>query len=383
MKPTSKRFVVLTFSLLFSLSLFVPQQAFAAALVCQNLFAPARPGPATRELSTVKEIKMMAYNVENMFMRLGKFAKMTPEDFNKMTASEIKPTNELEGLAVAIKDEAPDFIVMEEVEDIETLTKFSQDYLGDVYQPFLVDGNDQRGIQIGYLVKKDLPLQVTLESHKTATWTDPNDRREHQLFSRDAPALMIRRRGAKPDSAPALIFIGNHAKSQRNRGNSDPGSTILRTAQMKEIGSIIDDYQAQYGKDIPIVLGGDFNVDVHQAPDVQAIRDRMKDPFDIKGISGLDRMTHTFHPRQGATQFHQLDALFITPSLADNVVSIEAYRYKDANGNPKPLPQTYAERARNPSDHFPLVVTLTTEDIFPEAYADQPTKNEAKKAAGF
>jgi hypothetical protein len=384
LKPTfmpTPNFTRTFFSLL--LSLVVSQSALAAGgAVCEDLFAPVKNSAAVagqRDLASVKEIKLMAYNVENMFMRLGKFAKMSPEEFKNMTGSELKPANELEGLAVAIKDENPDFIVMEEVEDVETLAKFAQDYLGGVYQPFLVTGNDQRGIQIGYLVKKDLPLQVTLESHKDATWVDPNDNRQHQLFSRDAPALMIRRQGAQPDSAPALIFIGHHAKAQRDRGADDPGSNILRTAQMKEVGSIIDDYQSLYGKEIPIVLGGDFNIDVRKAADVQPIRDRMRDPFDIKGLIGLDRTTHTYHPRQGSAQFHQLDALFVTPSLADNVVSIKAYRYKDENGDEKPLPQSLTERARNPSDHFPVVVTLSTEDIFPEAYLVEPEK----KAVGF
>ena len=352
----------------FTSLLFVILISFAASAqnACIDLFLNG--STVTRPLGSVKQIKMMAYNVENMFMRLGKFAKMPPAEFEKLVNSELKPDISLQGVAKAILDESPDFIVLEEVEDIETLTKFTRDYLGGTYRPFLVDGNDNRAIQIGYLVKTDLPLQVTLETHKDAKWKDPTDGSVEKVFSRDAPALMIRREGARPATPPALIFIGNHAKAQRDRGG-DPGSVLLRTAQMKEIASIVDGYQKLYGSSVPIVLGGDFNVDVRKAVELDPIRTRMTDSFDVKGVRGLDRMTHSYHPNVGSTEFHQLDALYLTPGLQDNVVSIEAYRYKDVNGQPKPLPATFAERTRNPSDHFPIVVTLSTEDIFPEAYA--------------
>jgi endonuclease/exonuclease/phosphatase family metal-dependent hydrolase len=142
----------------------------------------------------------------------------------------------------------------------------------------------------------------------------------------------------------------------------------MRTAQMKAIADIVVGYQKQYGANVPVVVGGDFNNDVRMCPEVEPIRAIMMDPFDVKGIRGLPRMTHTFHPRGGRSSFHQLDALFVTPGLQDNVVSIETYRYKDADGNELPLPQTFNERARNPSDHFPLTLTLSTEDVFPEAF---------------
>jgi endonuclease/exonuclease/phosphatase family metal-dependent hydrolase len=142
---------------------------------------------------------------------------------------------------------------------------------------------------------------------------------------------------------------------------------------MTEIAAIVDGYQKLYGKDVPIVVGGDFNVDVRTAPEVQPIRDRLRDPFDLKGVSGDERVTHTYHASKSPAAYTQLDALFVTPSLAGDVIDIEAYRYKDLNGKAKPLPNTYQERSRNPSDHFPIVVTLSTEDIFPEAF---------KKASG-
>jgi hypothetical protein len=351
-----------------------------AASITLPFSASARPtnprAPQTRSLETVQSLKVMAYNVENLFLHLGKFERMSDEEFKRITDAEVKPVEELEGIATAIVDSDPDFIVMEEVEGVEAIQRFSEDHLDNRYQAYLVEGNDERGIQIGFLVKRDLPLDITLETHKDATWVDPDDRQTKKLFSRDAPAMMIRRKGESANAKPALIFIGNHGKSQRDRGN-DKGSVELRTAQYEEMGRIIDGYQAQYGKDVPIMIGGDFNIDVRNAPDVQAVRDRMKDPFDIKGIRGEERMTHTFHPRGGRSSYSQLDAIFVCPALARSVEDIRVYRYKDDRGNTKPLPKSYEERARNPSDHFPVTLTISTESIFPEAHAP------AARAAGF
>lgn len=329
---------------------------------------------ATRPLETVTSLKMMAYNVENLFLRLGKFERISENEFKRITDAEVKPEAELIGIATAIKDSDPDFIVMEEVEGVEAIQRFSDDHLESRYKAMLVEGNDERGIQIGFLVKRDLPLDITLETHKDATWTENG--KTTRLFSRDAPALVVRRKNASAGETPVMIFIGVHGKSQRDRG-SDKRSVKLRTAQYEEVGRIIDGYQAQYGKDVPLMVGGDFNIDVRLADDVEAVRQRMMDPFDIKGIKGEARMTHTFHPRGGRSSYSQLDAIFVSPSLKNSIEDIRVYRYKDENGNEKPLPDSFEERSRNPSDHFPITVTISTEEIFPEAHTN------AAQAAGF
>lgn len=327
----------------------------------------------TRQLETVTSLKMMAYNVENLFMRLGKFERISDEEFKRITDAEVKPEAELEGIATAITDSNPDFIVMEEVEGVEAIQRFSEDHLNNKYKAMLVEGNDERGIQIGFLVKRDLPLDITLETHKDATWTENG--KTTRLFSRDAPALIVRRKTDGPNAQPVMIFIGVHGKSQRDRG-SDTRSVKLRTAQYEEVGRIVDGYQSKFGKDVPIMIGGDFNIDVRTEPDVEAVRERMMDPFDIKGIKGEARMTHTYHPRGGRSSYHQLDAIFVSPSLKNSIEDVHVYRYKDDRGNEKPLPDSFEERSRNPSDHFPVVITISTEEIFPEAHA-------GAAAAGF
>ena len=386
MRSMTRLFALFAFSILTINSVATTA---GAAQACQDIFSqPKQLDPASnfdkrnvrpifgakRDLSEVSQLKIMAYNMENFFLGLGRFKGMTDAEFKKATDSEKVTPARQQAIADVILENKPDFIVVEEVEGLETIQTFSDKYLGGRYEAKLIEGNDERGIQVGFLVIKDLPLDVKLETHKDMTWVDPNDNKKGPVFSRDAPALIVSRKGS---TDPLFIFIGNHAKSQRDR-TDDPGSHILRAAQFEAIGKIIDGYQSQYGKDVNVMVGGDFNIDVRGAPEMVPLNQRnMIDPFDAFGIKGLDRMTHTFHPRGGRSSFHQLDAILVTPSLKESLSSIVAYRYKDAAGNAKPLPQTYDERSQNPSDHFPLILTITTEKMFPEAFAP------AAKAAGF
>ena len=319
-----------------------------------------------RQLNAISEFVFMQYNVENLFLRVGKYDRGQGNQLQQVSDIEVKSPEALKGVATAILDSNPDFVTLEEVESQASLEEFNKTYLNSKYKAILIDGNDERGINIGFLVKNDLPISFLIESHKNTTWTDPTDGQVHPLFSRDFPALIVSRADTN-SKQPLFILLGNHAKSMRDRPG-DPKSNILRAAQYKGMGVIIDQYRARFGQNVPLMLAGDFNTEVRKgmagSEAVAPIHSRMTDAFDAVGAQGLSRMTHTFHPRGDTRSFyHQLDALFVTPSLAKAIVSATTYRYKDAQGNPKPMPRSYEERSLNPSDHFPIVVKIKADSI--------------------
>jgi hypothetical protein len=53
-----------------------------------------------------------------------------------------------------------------------------------------------------------------------------------------------------------------------------------------------------------------------------------------------------------------MDGVVISKDWARLVRRTHAHRYKDGTGRDKPIPTTYEERSRNPSDHFPVVLEL-------------------------
>jgi endonuclease/exonuclease/phosphatase family metal-dependent hydrolase len=332
-----------------------------------------------RQFSEIPVLRLMTYNVKNLFTHVGDFDRVGPNKFQKTKPSKDKPEQELIGVAQAINESNPDVIVMQEVEGQSVLEDFNNHYLNGQYQTFLTPGNDGRGIDIGFLLKKDLPLKVVKESYKNLQWNDPADNNHPvPLFSRDLPTLLFYKKTDDPaKSQPLFVVIGNHGKSKRSRPG-DPDSVQLRTAQYNQARLIVDSYLKRFGKDLPLLMAGDFNTDVRTEPEVASLKERLSDVFDLVKVPESERITHTFHPRGGATVQSQLDAILVSNGLTHSILQASIYRYKNKNGEIKPLPKTYNEREGNPSDHYPIIVDISTESIFHEIL--QPAMD---KAVGF
>jgi endonuclease/exonuclease/phosphatase family metal-dependent hydrolase len=357
-------------------------QAQTAGGACRDIFA-LTPPVATRPLGQIPVLRLMTYNVENLFLHVGKFLRVEGNRFVNKKGPTDKPEDELRGVAKAITDSNPDVIVMQEIEGLEALEIFTQRFLDDRYRPVLLHGNDERGIEIGFLVKKDLPLNIVAESHRDITWKDPTDNdAEAPVFSRDLPVLLIYPgdQAVGPQTKPMFILAGNHSKSKRDRPG-DPESNILRAAQFRATRGIIDTYLQRFGADLPIFLAGDFNTDVRVARDVQPIADRLEDVFDLTHAADADRVTHTFFPNGRPAVRSQLDAVMVSPSLATSIIKASVYRYKDENGVARPIPSSIGERNMNPSDHFPVVVDISTRLIFSQAKAAE-AQSLMPKASG-
>ena len=321
----------------------------------------AAPAAAMRPLSTVQALRFGSYNMLNLFEKVGKHIPdpERPGKLKRVSDAVAKEEWQLREQARAIIETDLDVLSLQEVENVAALKDFVDRYLGGRYRLFLIEGNDGRGIDVAFLVKNDLPLEFEHLTHKDETWRDPLlGGRETRLFSRDLPALVVRAEG---NAKPLFVLLGTHYKSKRDRGASDPESRGLRRAQVERTAQIIGRMQARFGKDTPILLAGDFNGQMNHEPEFEALkRIGMIDSFDAlpQPPSERERVTHTYHPRGGRTQAHQMDAVMIVPSMKGLVKRAFVYRYRDERGREKPIPDTFEQRNKNPSDHFPVVVEL-------------------------
>jgi hypothetical protein len=139
---------------------------------------------AVRPLNEIKDLVVMTYNVENLFYRVGQFERMAGKKFRQKPGGQgqrPKPEYEVRGVSEAIKDVNPDVIILEEVENVFALDHLNEQYLDHAYQSVLVQGNDARGINVGFLIKKNLPFHMEVESHKDMTWYDPVDKENSPL----------------------------------------------------------------------------------------------------------------------------------------------------------------------------------------------------------
>ncbi len=319
-------------------------------------------GTPKRSLDSIKSLKIGSYNVLNLFEKVGKHVP-DPDNPGKMKKiSDAKPKEEwsLREQGKAILESDLDVVTLQEVENVAALSDFNENYLGGKYDVYLIEGNDERGIDVAFLVKKDLPFVVEQRSHKDETWLDPVwGGGPTKLFSRDLTSLVVR---AEPGGKPLFVLFGTHFKSKRDRDGRDPESRIMRGAQVARAAEIIGRYRAELGDDVPLMIAGDFNGVVPEESEFRPLFEAagLIDAFDASPNppSARDRVTHTYHPRGGPTHQGQMDAVLVSKSLRGSVRKAEVYRYKDERGAVKAIPATYEERSRNPSDHFPVIVTL-------------------------
>jgi hypothetical protein len=262
-------------------------------------------------------------------------------------------------------EQNPDFAILTEVENIQALNALATHQLQGRYRPLLKEGNDIRGIDIGFLVRTNLPWHTNLVSHKEIQFTDPMTGHTAPLFSRDLPVLEIRR---KPDDPkPLLVLVGNHAKSKRSM-DGDFESTRWRTAQYEEAAKIIQtDYQSQ---GIPVIMAGDFNTDVRFDPEVAPVKSILKSSLEIApdALPVDQRVTHTYFPRGSKQQpdpppeRSQMDDILVSPGIT--VLSAQIIKYKNPDGTERTLPRSYKERSEQPSDHNPVRAVISTEGLF-------------------
>lgn len=324
-----------------------------------------------RAAKEIKQLTIGTYNVRNLFEENGEiYEKKRSLGMVVEVATPnrepvpLKSLDAVQKMARAIKDNHYDILVLEEVENIEALKIFNRDFLNNEYDSYLIEGNDVRGIDVGFYVKKDLPFFIEHKTHKTETWRDPiNGNKVSTLFSRDLPLMLFK---LKKTGKPLFALFGTHFKSKLDR-KGDPESRVLRKAQVERASALIKSYQAKWGKDTPVLIAGDFNGEIAREKEFTSLKKvaALSDSLDLvkPALTKDERVTHTYHPKDG-TIWSQLDAVLVNDAAAELVESGEVYRYKDSQGAPWPLPTSFMETMKNPSDHFPVRIEFNFAELF-------------------
>ncbi len=300
------------------------------------------------------DLKVLILNLKDDFIYESAQQRGDVKILKKDKKFRFKPTSLLDWQREVILENDPDIFIGSEVhkdEDARHLMDLDTNGLKGQYYTFVKEGNSNRGINIMFGVKKDLGFKFKLFTHKHREWTDPVSKIKYPLFSRDLPVLTLTRPG---DEKPMVIVIGNHAKSKRDNPQ-DPESTRYRTAQYEEgVKVILEELQEKFGKDVPVIMGGDFNTDVIKAAEMNSIRDSLKSVFDSingKTFEYAQRATH-FYFGPGGKKAQPMDDIRVSGQLT--VLEAEVIKYKNSNGNVLPDPATFADREKLPSDHRPV-----------------------------
>ena len=118
-----------------------------------------------------------------------------------------------------------------------------------------------------------------------------------------------------------------------------------------------------------MIEGGDYNTELRKDKnprsdkELAAFREVMKDAFDLSedSVPLEERITHSYFPsnKPGTIERHQLDAFMINGSPRIRVLSMKIISYTDKDGRAFPLPMSYQERSRQPSDHNAIFMTFS------------------------
>ncbi|MCA1718973.1 MAG: endonuclease/exonuclease/phosphatase family protein, partial [Actinobacteria bacterium] len=136
-----------------------------------------------------KQLRIASFNFENYFPVGGALdgGNVTQAEFDEKTAR----------LTDAIDDllERPDIVAVQEVYDLPTFQTLA-DSLGG-YTAYLEEGNDARGIDVGFLVKDTVTVRGVTQYGKTATGPESFDCSDVPggLFDRPPLALEIQAKG--------------------------------------------------------------------------------------------------------------------------------------------------------------------------------------------
>ncbi|MBI1919733.1 MAG: endonuclease/exonuclease/phosphatase family protein [Geobacter sp.] len=241
-----------------------------------------------------------------------------------------------------------DVLCVVEAENRIGLKRFNEDVMSKVgvesfEHVMLIDGNDDRGIDVGVMSKEEYRI-VRMLSHVD----DKDD--EGTIFSRDCAEYEI-----KTSQGNTLLLLVNHFKS---KGYGKPAeSAAKRLRQAKRVRAIYDERVAD-GFDHVVVIG-----DLNEVPDASPM-----DPLIREGSTLTDIMAHSKFEGDGrpgthgnGTKSSKLDYILMSPKLSKKVKKGGIERrgvWGGENGTLFPHLPTIKKNVDAASDHAALWVDL-------------------------
>lgn len=300
----------------------------------------------------------MQLNAENLFL-------LATSKENSSTDSPLSPKtiDKTTDLARALLDIDPDIVLLCEVGGKDSLDLFNSVYLNDLYFTTLIKGNSDRGIELGYLIKKKLGVKIQHFTHKKRVIGKTiND--EPIFFSRDLGELRIFSKIAQDDEAPKLIILHSHLKSKWDRTGLDP---LGKKQRKLEVNAIVEVFltHAQNYPSTPTIIAGDLNGVAHRnAGEEEFItifeKTELLEILEILDIPKNLRTSFIHFEKDSAPLPQQLDYIFLPPTLVPFLDKENSgiYLYKDDQNRPIATPKSSFERYLLPSDHYPIVIAL-------------------------
>lgn len=329
-------------------------------------------------------LKFCLLNAENLFLMFdGSPSKdildLKEFQWQRLSSSiyENKPLRKTLDIAKALKDINADIIMLCEVGGFESLKNFNLLFMDEAYSPCLIEGNSERNIDVGFLIRKNLPFYFDLQSNKSRliNYLYPHERQSldagypvkggrvtiSHKFSRDVVELRL----FKTDKdKPFLIILLTHLKSRLDPERIDPNGFERRQAELRALLEIHSEIEKTHPQ-IPVIVAGDFNGNASSQGTDEEFKDlytktQLQDILQVAQIPQEERATF-YQVRSGSrADGRQIDYVFLPPELHPHLKpgGTFVYRYKDNFGNAHSIPRNMDAKLNLPSDHYPLVFEI-------------------------
>lgn len=334
--------------------------------------------------NVLPSLKVLLLNAENLFLLSDQpisadHLKLDQIQWNRLSTSiyENKPLEKAKALGKLIVGENPDIVLLCEVGGLESLQNFNRLFLNEQYSPALIEGNSDRNIDVGFLVRKNIGFYFDIITNKNRpiNYLYPHERQSNETgysikkvvsgshrFSRDVAELHLFRSDREK---PFLIFLLTHLKSRLDPDGIDPNGFERRQAELHTLLEIYKELETKFAGQVPIAVAGDLNGNASRVatdPEFHEIykSTQLKDVCELANLAAEHTPTFYQVGRSSKPEGKQLDYCFLSPSLAPYLdpTTVQVYRYKDHLGLPFDPPTTLEAKMQLPSDHYPVIFTL-------------------------
>lgn len=273
--------------------------------------------PNTRPISTplpgdAQEFRIASWNVRNFF-------DPVDDPYKDEVPTPAEYQSKIKELVNVIEVINPDFIALQEVENLRALSELNQSLSRPYPQLGLLEGNDHiRGIDVAFLSR--LPIR-SVTSHADHDLPDHPDVSRRYRFSRDCLEVVL-------ETQPEVKVLINHLKSSRGDEKKSAAKRRVQSEGIVEIASQVDTEGS-----VLLVVG-----DMNDNPDSWAVEPLFRtfsDPF--AGLDKKDRVTHRFRKKGSA-----IDHILVDKDGVELVFN----------------PKVWSQIARSTSDHNPVSIQL-------------------------
>jgi len=267
----------------------------------------------------------------------------------QMLSTSLLPNKNLKKL-LALKEtykaHDPDILLLIEVGGSESLNNFNKYFLDDAYEVFTSASNSDRGIDLGFMVKKEIASFFEFSAYVDNLLSN------QKKFSRGVFELKL-----KKEEEIKMIFLLTHLKSKLNLKKLDFEGRGQRQAETMELAKIYQSLKMKY-PNAPVFICGDLNgiyqKEAQEEEYLPLSNLNLIDALEFKKAPIEERVSYIYFDKGGNKRPMQLDYVLastqdFTRLLPQSTEIINFEFEKKYYLTPNSLPQ----KEKLPSDHYP------------------------------